>query len=167
MDCIDHGVTNSWTRLSDFHFTYARLWSGRLRFLLVTDVKRTKGSNTVILMFSRHIIMVRLCFGDIKEGFLSEAQLFTGLYGSLVSSVVEPILFWVFEVGSWIILGFEIAQLEFHHLHYLCSKWCFLRPTWLHIPGCLALGEWSHHHNFLGHEDLFCTVLTCILATSS
>ena len=21
----------------------------------------------------------------------------------------------------------------------------FLRPTWLHIPGCLALGEWSHH----------------------
>ena len=88
MDCIDHGVTNSWTRLSDFHFTYSRLG-----FLLVTDVKRAKGNNTVILMFSRHIIMVRLCFGDIKEGFLSEAQLFTGLYGSLVSSVVEPILF--------------------------------------------------------------------------
>ena len=29
------------------------------------------------------------------------------------------------------------------------------RPTWLHIPGCLALGEWSHHHDYLGHEDLF------------
>ena len=28
-------------------------------------------------------------------------------------------------------------------------------PTWLHIPGCLALGEWSHHHDYLGHEDLF------------
>ena len=28
------------------------------------------------------------------------------------------------------LLGFEIAQLEFHHLH-----------TRLHIPGCLALGE--------------------------
>ena len=43
-----------------------------------------------------------------------------------------------------------------------------LRPTWLHIPGCLALGEreWSHHHDYLGHEDIFCTVL-CILATSS
>ena len=40
-----------------------------------------------------------------------------------------------------------------------------LRPTWLHIPGCLALGEWSHHHDYLGCEDLFCTVLLCILAT--
>ena len=41
-----------------------------------------------------------------------------------------------------------------------------LRPTWLHIPGCLAVGEWSHHHDYLGHEDLFCIVLLCILATS-
>ena len=40
-------------------------------------------------------------------------------------------------------------------------------PTWLHIPGCLALGEWSHHRDYLGREDLFCTVLLCILATSS
>ena len=29
-----------------------------------------------------------------------------------------------------------------------------LRPTWLCIPGCLTLGEWSHHHGYLGHEDL-------------
>ena len=28
-------------------------------------------------------------------------------------------------------------------------------PTWLHIPGCLALGEWSHHRDYTGHEDLF------------
>ena len=41
-----------------------------------------------------------------------------------------------------------------------------LRPIWLHIPGRLALGEWSHHCDYLAHEDLFCTVL-CILATSS
>ena len=34
------------------------------------------------------------------------------------------------------------------------------KALWLHIPGCLALGEWSHH------RDIFCTVL-CILATSS
>ena len=27
--------------------------------------------------------------------------------------------------------------------------------------------EWSHHHDYLGHEDPFCTVLLCILATSS
>ena len=30
-------------------------------------------------------------------------------------------------------------------------------PTWLHTPGCLALVEWSHHHGYLGHEDLFCS----------
>ena len=48
-----------------------------------------------------------------------------------------------------------------------CLWWCFLRPTWLHIPGCLALGEWSHHCDYLGCEDLFCTVLLCIFATSS
>ena len=35
------------------------------------------------------------------------------------------------------------------------------------IPGCLALGEWSHHHDYLGHEGLFCSVLLCILAISS
>ena len=53
------------------------------------------------------------------------------------------------------LLGFEVAQLEFHHLHWLCSSWCFLRPTWLCTPGCLALGEWSHHYGHLGHEDFF------------
>ena len=37
----------------------------------------------------------------------------------------------------------------------------------LRIPGCLALGEWSHHCGYLGHEDLFCIALLCILATSS
>ena len=28
-------------------------------------------------------------------------------------------------------------------------------PTWLLIPGCLDLGEWSHFHGYLSHEDLF------------
>ena len=37
------------------------------------------------------------------------------------------------------LLGFQIVQLEFHHLNKLCSWWCFLRLTWLPIPGCLAL----------------------------
>ena len=36
-------------------------------------------------------------------------------------------------------------------------------PTWLHIPGCLALGEWSHHHDYLGHEDLFLYSPSCHL----
>ena len=26
MDCIDHGITKSRTRLSDFHFHFARSW---------------------------------------------------------------------------------------------------------------------------------------------
>ena len=34
-------------------------------------------------------------------------------------------------------------------------------------PRYLALGELSNHHDYLGHEDLFCTVLLCILSTSS
>ena len=29
----------------------------------------------------------------------------------------------------------------------------------LHFPGCLALGEWSHHRDYLGREDLIYTVL--------
>ena len=32
------------------------------------------------------------------------------------------------------------------------------KATWLRIPGCLALGERSYHHDYPGHEDLFCTV---------
>ena len=35
------------------------------------------------------------------------------------------------------------------------------------VLGCLALGEWSHHCDYLSCKDLFCTVLLCILATSS
>ena len=31
----------------------------------------------------------------------------------------------------------------------------------------LALGEWSHHRGYLGHEDLFCIFFLCILASSS
>ena len=34
--------------------------------------------------------------------------------------------------------------------------WCFLMPTWLRLLEFLALGEWSHHCDYLGHEDLFC-----------
>ena len=41
-----------------------------------------------------------------------------------------------------------------------------LPKTHLTLHSRIALGEWSHDHGFLGHEDLFCVVL-CILATSS
>ena len=45
--------------------------------------------------------------------------------------------------------------------------WCFLRPTWLHIPGCVTLGEWSYHRGYVGHEDFlvqfFCVFLALLL----
>jgi len=31
-----------------------------------------------------------------------------------------------------------------------CISSYLLRPTWLHTPGCLALGEWSHHPGCAG-----------------
>ena len=38
------------------------------------------------------------------------------------------------------------------------------RLTWFSIPGCLAVGEWSHHCGYLGHEDLFfCVFLPAFL----
>ena len=42
--------------------------------------------------------------------------------------------YWVQHFHSIIFQDLKIAQLEFHHLYWLCSYWCFLRPTWLHIP---------------------------------
>ena len=41
-----------------------------------------------------------------------------------------------------------------------------LPNTWLCISGCLALGKWSHHCGYLGHEDLFSyssSVYSCLL----
>ena len=59
-----------------------------------------------------------------------------------------------------------MAQLEFHHIHCLCSSWCFLRPTWLHTPGCLALREWITIVVIQVTETFFVHFL-CILDTSS
>ena len=40
-------------------------------------------------------------------------------------------IFWYIECSTFTASssGFEIAQLEFHHLHQLGLQWCFLRPT--------------------------------------
>ena len=40
-------------------------------------------------------------------------------------------------------------------------------PICLVIPGCLALGEWSHHHGYLGHEEVFVFVFVFVLYNSS
>ena len=67
---------------------------------------------------------------------------------------LNSIIFWIFKKFNWN----SITSTSFVHSD------AFLKPTWLHTPGCLALGEWSHHH---GHEDLFCIDFLCIFATSS
>ena len=81
---------------------------------------------------------------------------------------------WVF----WICWHFECSTFTASSFRVLNSSTGILSPplvlfvemfskvTWLHIPWCLALGEWSHHRDYMGCEALFCTVL-CILATSS
>ena len=54
-------------------------------------------------------------------------------------------------LAHWMpLLGFEIAQLEFHHLHSFVPS-NFSKAQQLHTPGCLALVEWPHHHGYMGH----------------
>ena len=63
------------------------------------------------------------------------------------------------------LLGFEIAQLEFHHLHQfvvMLPNAYLTSPS--RISGCSLV---ITPRGYLGHEDLFCIVLLCILATSS
>ena len=43
----------------------------------------------------------------------------------------------------------------------------FLRPTWLNTPRCLALGEWSHYHGYLGHKYLFLYCFFCVFLPPS
>ena len=42
------------------------------------------------------------------------------------------------------------------------SRWVIMKVKWLSHVWLFALGEWSYHHDYLGHEDLFCTVLLSI-----
>ena len=73
---------------------------------------------------------------------------------------------WHIECSTFTASSFRIwnssAGIPLHPL----ALFIVMLPTWLRIPGYLALGEWSHHHGYLGHYDLFCIVLLCILATS-
>ena len=59
-------------------------------------------------------------------------------------SIPNLLTYWVQYFHSIIIIGIPSPPLALF-------VECFLRPIWLHIPGCLALGEWSHHHEYLGH----------------
>ena len=37
----------------------------------------------------------------------------------------------------------------------LLALFTVMLANWFRILGCLALGEWSHHIDYLGHEDFF------------
>ena len=51
-----------------------------------------------------------------------------------------------------------------HHSSIASILWCL---TFFNQSLNQSLGQWSHHSDYLGFEDIFCTVLLCILATSS
>ena len=65
------------------------------------------------------------------------------------------------------LLGFEIAQLEFLHVHWLLLWTSFLSPTWLHISRCMALDGWSHHCGYQVNKiffvQFFCVFLPPLL----
>ena len=75
---------------------------------------------------------------------------------------------WLIECSTLITLSFRIwnSSTGIPLLPLALFVVMLLKAHWLCIPGCLALGEWSHHCDYLGQEGLFCTIL-CILATSS
>ena len=64
------------------------------------------------------------------------------------------------------LLGFEIAQLEFHHFQLaLFVVRLLMAHSSLHSRLCGS--RWAvTPHGYLCHDDLFCTVLLYILATS-
>ena len=47
-------------------------------------------------------------------------------------------------------------QIDRETMERVADRYCFLRPTWLHTPGCLALGEWPHHHGKFFFVQCFC-----------
>ena len=59
-------------------------------------------------------------------------------------------------------LGFWIVLLEFCHIPSLC----FLKPTWLRSPECLALDGWPQHcnpvHSKYMHACIIYSVCVCV-----
>ena len=133
-------------------FTYC--WSLFWRILTITLL--AYGVNTIVLQFEHSLALPFFGVGMKTDLFQS--------YGPC----------WVFQI-CWHIECSTFTASAFRIWKNsagipscpLALSWCFLRPTWLHILECLAPGEWSHHHGYLGHEDLLCIVFLCILATFS
>ena len=80
-------------------------------------------------------------------------------------------IFWHIECNSFTRSSFRIWNSSTGMTLPPLALFIVMLPKahWLHIPGCLALSEWSHCHDYLGCEDLSCIVYvySCHLLISS
>ena len=86
--------------------------------------------------------------------------------------VLGPLLsflnFWHIECSTLTVPSVRIWNSSAGILSPLLALLVVMLPKapWLHTPGCLALGKWLHHCDYLGREDLFCIVLLAISSAS-
>ena len=109
-----------------------------------------------IWKFTIHVLMkpglenFECCFTSVWDecnGAVVWAFFVIAFFGDWNENCLFPVLWPVpsfsnllaYWVQHSIILVFKIAQLEFHHLHYLCLSRCFPRPSWPHSAGCLTV----------------------------
>ena len=149
---------------STFCKSSLNIWEFRVHVLL----------KSVLENFEHHFASVWDVFNcSVVWAFFGTASLDSGIKTDLFQSCGPCSVFQIychiqcstFTASS---LRIGIAQLELLHLHLLCSKWLLPKAhltshSWMSGSRC----DWSHHHDHLGHEDLFRTILLCILATSS
>ena len=76
---------------------------------------------------------------------------------------------WYIECSTFIASSFRIWNNSAGVLSPPLALFVVMLPKaspWLHIPGYQALGEWSHHCDYRGHEDLYLyssSVYSCLL----
>ena len=58
---------------------------------------------------------------------------------------------WNIECSTFTASSFSIWNSSTGIPSPLLALFVVMLPTWLHSPGCLAVGEWPHHHDYLGH----------------
>ena len=76
---------------------------------------------------------------------------------------------WHIECSTFTASSFRIWNSSIGIPSPLLTMFIVMLPkaAWLCIPGCLALGEWSNHHDYLGSKDHFVYFFCLFLATSS
>ena len=126
--------------------------------------------------FSKSSLNIRKCTVHIllKPGLEKFEHYFTSVWDECNCAVVWAFFgisfLWDWNENGpfpvlWPLLSFPnlLAYwgLQFHSIIFQDLKWrswnsitstsfvhSFLRPTWLCTPGCLGLGEWSHHRGY-------------------